>query len=178
MHRNGQVGTGGSLLSSIQRNSRDTKDSDISHWMNRARMLRCDFDQTFELQSQLKTVSIENQAKKLWTSTLHTSHFLVDSHLMTRTCVAQLLVWRAQRAFHIISCVIFMRSCCVFDSPRLLTSSSCCPLSLLSSCSSTQSSASSSTMWWTNSLCTPAKEALGTLAEDDPLTEVAEPISP
>ena len=29
-------------------------------------------------------------------------------------------VWRAQRTFHIISCVIFMRSCCVFDSPQLL----------------------------------------------------------
>ena len=28
-------------------------------------------------------------------------------------------VWRAQRTFHIISCVIFMRSCYVFDSPRL-----------------------------------------------------------
>ena len=52
-------------------------------------------------------------------STLHTSHFLVGSHLMTRTCVAQAQVWRAQRTFHIISCVIFMRSCCVFDSPRL-----------------------------------------------------------
>ena len=30
--------------------------------------------------------------------------------------------------------------------------------------------ASSSTMWWTNSLCTPANEDLGTLAEYDPLT--------
>ena len=30
-------------------------------------------------------------------------------------------VWRVQCAFHVISCVIFMRSCCVFDSPRLLT---------------------------------------------------------
>ena len=53
-------------------------------------------------------------------STPHTSHFLVDSHLMTRTCVAQAQVWRAQCTFHIISFVIFMRSCCVFDSPRLL----------------------------------------------------------
>ena len=52
-------------------------------------------------------------------STLHTPHFLVDSHLMTRTCVTQAQVWRAQRTFHIIACVIFMRSCCVFDSPRL-----------------------------------------------------------
>ena len=52
-------------------------------------------------------------------STPRTSHFLVDSHLMTRTCVAQAQVWRAQRTFHVIACVIFMRSCCVFDSPRL-----------------------------------------------------------
>ena len=52
----------------------------------------------------------------------HTSHvtFFVDTHLMTRTCVAQAQVWRAQRTFHIISWVISMRSCCVFDSPRLL----------------------------------------------------------
>ena len=50
----------------------------------------------------------------------HTSHFLVNSHLVTRTCVTQAQVWRAQRTFHIISCVIFMRSRCVFDSPRLL----------------------------------------------------------
>ena len=33
-------------------------------------------------------------------STPHTSHFLVYSHLMTRTCVAQAQVWRAQGAFH------------------------------------------------------------------------------
>ena len=52
-------------------------------------------------------------------STLHTSHFLVGSNLMTRTCVAQAQVWRAQRTFHTNSCVIFVRSCCVFDSPRL-----------------------------------------------------------
>ena len=39
---------------------------------------------------------------------------------MTRTCVAQAQVWRAQHTFHFISCVIFMPSCCVFDSPRLL----------------------------------------------------------
>ena len=43
----------------------------------------------------------------------------IHSHLMTRTCVAQVQVWRAQRTLHIISCVIFVRSCCVFDSPRL-----------------------------------------------------------
>ena len=58
-------------------------------------------------------------ATKCVNSTPHTSHFLVDSHLMKRTCVAQVQVWRAQRTFHIIPCVISMRSCCVFDSPRL-----------------------------------------------------------
>ena len=63
-----------------------------------------------------------------------------------------------------------MRSCCVFDSPRLSFSSSCCLYSLLSSCSSTWSSASSSAMWRTNSLCTPANEDLCTLAQYDPLT--------
>ena len=90
-------------------------------------------------------------------STPDTSHFLVFSHLVTRTCVAQAQVWRAQRTFHIISCVIFMRSCCVFDSPRLLPfSSSCCLSSLLSSCFSSWPSISSSTMWWTNSQCTSA----------------------
>ena len=61
-------------------------------------------------------------------STLHTSEFLVDSHLMTRTCVAQAQVWCAQCAFHIISCVIIMRSCCVFNSPRLI------PFPLLAVC--------------------------------------------
>ena len=87
----------------------------------------------------------------------HTSHFLVNSHLVTRTCVTQAQVWRAQRTFHIISCVIFMRSRCVFDSPRLLTlSSSCCLSSLLSSCFSSWPSISSSTMWWTNSQYTSA----------------------
>ena len=48
-----------------KRNSRYTKDSGISHATNRAKTRRCDIDQTFELQSQSKTVSIVNQAKKL-----------------------------------------------------------------------------------------------------------------
>ena len=52
-------------------------------------------------------------------STPHTSYFLVDPHLMTRTCVGQVQVSRAQCTFHITSCAIFTRSCCVFDSPRL-----------------------------------------------------------
>ena len=67
-------------------------------------------------------------------STPHTSHFLVDSHLMTRTCVAQALVWCAQCTFHIISCVIFMRSCCVClilrDSPFLFLLSIFSPIVL------------------------------------------------
>ena len=49
-------------------------------------------------------------------------------------------------------------------------SSLCCPSSLLSSCPSSCPATSSSRMWWTNSLCTPANEDLGTLAEYDPLT--------
>ena len=61
-------------------------------------------------------------------STPHTSHSLVDTHSMTRTCVAQAQGWRAQCTFQVISCVIFMRSCCVFDSPRLL------PFPLLAVC--------------------------------------------
>ena len=48
-----------------ERNSRDTKDSGISHLTNRARMHRWDFDQTSELQSQSRTVSTENQAKNV-----------------------------------------------------------------------------------------------------------------
>ena len=46
-------------------NSRDIKNSGISHWINRAIMHRCDFDQTSELQSQSRTVSTENQAKNV-----------------------------------------------------------------------------------------------------------------
>ena len=68
---------------------------------------------------------------------------------------------RAQRRFHVIACGIFMRSCCVFDSPRL--SLPLLAVYLLS--------ASSSTMWWTNTLRTSANEDLGTLAEYDPLTK-------
>ena len=80
-------------------------------------------------------------------STPHTSHFLVDSHFMTRTCVAQAQVWRAQCTFHIISCVIFMRSCCVFDSPRLFLP----PLAVYL-LSYRLFHLPSATMWWTNSL--------------------------
>ena len=66
MHRNGQVGTGGSLLPSIQRGIQEIpRTSGISHLTNRARMHRCDFDQTSELQSQSRTVSTENQAKNV-----------------------------------------------------------------------------------------------------------------
>ena len=66
-------------------------------------------------------------------STPHTSHFLFNSHLMTRTCVAQVV---SLACAHHIPCAIFMRSCCVFDSLRLLHfPSPCCPSSLLSSLS-------------------------------------------
>ena len=65
MHRDGRVGTTRSHVLSPNRNSRDTKDSGVSHWISRAKMRRCDFDLVFELQSQSKTVFIENQAKKL-----------------------------------------------------------------------------------------------------------------
>ena len=53
-------------------------------------------------------------------TTPHTSHFLVlhNTHFNVTSTLAQ--VWGAQRTFHVIACVIFMRSCCVLDSPRLL----------------------------------------------------------
>ena len=103
-------------------------------------------------------------------STLHTSHFLVDTHLMTRTCVAQVQVWRAQRTFHIISCVIFMHSCCVFDSPRFSL-----PLLVVHFLSHHSVHQSSLLLllpryWWTTTLRTPADEDLDTVAEYDTLT--------
>ena len=49
----------------LKRNSKDTKDTGISRWINRARARLCDFDQTFELQSLSKTVFIVNQVRKL-----------------------------------------------------------------------------------------------------------------
>ena len=61
-------------------------------------------------------VAIGGRGRKLVNSTPHTSHFFVE--LQRRTCL-KAQVWRAQRTFHVIACVIFMRSCCVFDSPRL-----------------------------------------------------------
>ena len=45
------------------RNTWDTKNIGISHWTNRARMHRWDFDQTSEPQLQKWTVSTENQEK-------------------------------------------------------------------------------------------------------------------
>ena len=87
---------------------------------------------------------------------------------MTRTRVAHVV---SLACAHHIPCIIYMRSCCVFDSLRLPPLSSlCCLSSLLSSCLSSWPSTSSSTMWWTKSLCTSANEDLGTLAEYDPLT--------
>ena len=50
VHRKGEVGTGRPLLPSIQRWIPEiSKNSGISHWTNRARMRRCDFDRTCEL---------------------------------------------------------------------------------------------------------------------------------
>ena len=82
--------------------------------------VRCFQSSAWNLKNLESNSSLERLRRGCVNSTPHTSHFLVDSHLMTRTCVAQAQVWRAQCTFHIISCVIFMRSCCVFDSPRLL----------------------------------------------------------
>ena len=66
VHRYGQVGTGGPLLPSIQRWIPEiSKTVVISHKTNRARMHRCDSDQTSELQSQSRTISTENQAKNV-----------------------------------------------------------------------------------------------------------------
>ena len=50
-------------------------------------------------------------------TTRHTSHVLTFSHLNTRTCVAQVI---SLTCAHHIPWVIFMRSCCVCDSLRLL----------------------------------------------------------
>ena len=84
--------------------------------------------------------------------------------------VAQAQVWRAQCTFHIVSCVIFMRSCCVFDSPRILPFLFLLSIFSPSSCFSSWPSTSSSTMWWTNSLCASAYYDLHTLAGNDRLT--------
>ena len=102
-------------------------------------------------------------------STPHfTSHFLTFSHWLTLTCVVQV---GSLSCAHHVSWAISMRSCCVFDSFRLLHFP-LFPVHLLSyhpvfpSCPST----SSSTMWWTNSPCILANEDIGTLAEYEPLT--------
>ena len=65
MHRDGQVSAGGSFPPSLQRGIQEIPRTVVSHIkISRARMRRCDFDQTFDLQSQSKTVSIKNQVKK------------------------------------------------------------------------------------------------------------------
>ena len=50
-------------------------------------------------------------------STPHKSHFLMFAHWMPRTRVAQVV---SLACAHHMPCVISMRSCCVFDSLRLL----------------------------------------------------------
>ena len=57
----------------LKRNSRDTKDSGISHWISRAKTRRCDFDQTFEAAVSFKNRLHRDEAKKLqnpWDGTL------------------------------------------------------------------------------------------------------------
>ena len=63
-------------------------------------------------------------------------------------------------------CLIALCSTTSFSSP-------CSPSCFLSLCPSFFASTSSARMWWTNSLCTSANEDLGTLAEYDPLTQLA-----
>ena len=64
----------------------------------------------------LKTTSLSSRWLSV-NSTPHTSHFLVFAHWMTRTSVAQVV--SVACALH-IPWVISMRSCCAFDSLRLL----------------------------------------------------------
>ena len=92
------------------------------------------------------------------------------SRWVTMMHVAQVLVWRSQGTFHVISCVIFMRWCCVclihrdssplfavhFLSYRIVHLPSL--QLLLPRC------------WWTNSESIPGNEDFGTFAEYDPLT--------
>ena len=103
--------------------------------------------------------------------TPHTSRFLVSSHLITRTCVAQVvsLACAAHISHHLMRHLHALMLCVLFSATSPL-SSPCCLSSLPSSCFSSWPSTSSSTMWWTNSLCTSANEDLGTLAEYDHLT--------
>ena len=88
----------------------------------------------------------------------HTSHVTIF-RTMTRTCVAQVV---SLACAHHIPCVISMRSCCVFDSLRLLHF----PLLAVHLLSYRLPRCG-----WTNSLCTSANEDLGTLGEYDPLTK-------
>ena len=101
-------------------------------------------------------------------STPHTSHFsrvctLNDTHTRGSSRKFGVLTSRVMTHLHELMCLFRLSS----TSPL---SSLCCTSSPLSSCLSSCPSTSSSTMWWTNSLCTPANEDLGTLAENDPLT--------
>ena len=65
MHRDGQIGTGRSHVPSLQIGIQEISRTVVSHIEQiGSKTRRCDFDQVFELQSQSKTVTIENQAKK------------------------------------------------------------------------------------------------------------------
>ena len=109
-------------------------------------------------------------------STPHTSYFLVSSHLMIRTPVAQV---SCLACAHHIPCVILMRSYCVFDSLRLLHVPFFAVYVLsyhpvfppghqlhLPRCGGQIPCASS------------ANEDLGTLAENEPLTETSSLLVP
>ena len=104
----------------------------------------------------------------------HTSHLTVsrwftfnDTHM--RGSSSSLVC--AVHISHHLMCHHHAFMLCVWFSTTSLLSSSC----FLSSIFSYRPvfsfwPSASSTMWWTNSLCTPAIEDLGTLAEYDPLT--------
>ena len=78
---------------------------------------RHDITKPLSAQSDLLEQTSSSARRVLLNSTPHTSHFLTFSHLITRTCVAQVVCLACA---HHIPCVISMRSCCVFDSLRLL----------------------------------------------------------
>ena len=86
----------------------------VAEQENKERCARSARQQEVEQQNrQLQECRKSTEDESDVNSTPHTSHFLIGSHLMTRTCVAQAQVWLAQRTFRVISCIIFMRSCCV-----------------------------------------------------------------
>ena len=113
----------------------------------------------------MQLIAICCNRRGVWTA--HFTHHIFSSFVRTHFNVTSTLaqVWRAQRTLHVIACVIFMRSCCVFDSLRF--SFPLLAVYLLSSrpVHPPGSQLLPSTMWRTNTLCTLANEDLGTLAE-------------